>query len=336
MYFLKTFVCTLSLFAFLFLSCSNDEKKDGGSNNENEEPVDNEIVNMLKECSTVKTVQSWKATTLAEGVTYLKAQVVKASERPATMYVVKMDANAPGAALKTGCRVPAAGETFPYTMSYPIDIAKMFDTNDEQVTAVIGGDFFRWLDSQLENPQPIDYGCRGPVHHRGKVLQDHFVPETTFPHQALSFLAVDKNGKVIIADAAEYAGMKQNLQECTGGGYRILRDGKICKGFDITLNGNYNALEDKYPFSSIGYRTDGTVIMMIVDGRTDVSMGLTYAEAGDLMKSMGCINSVMLDGGGSAQIVTKGQKTENFVLQNKATDGGQRQMRTFWMITVKK
>ena len=94
-------------------------------------------------------------------------------------------------------------------MSYPIDIAKMFDTNDEQVTAVIGGDFFRWLDSQLENPQPIDYGCRGPVHHRGKVLQDHFVPETTFPHQALSFLAVDKNGKVIIADAAEYAGMKQ-------------------------------------------------------------------------------------------------------------------------------
>ena len=166
MYFLKTFVCTLSLFAFLFLSCSNDEKKEGGSNNENEEPVDNEIVNMLKECSTVKTVQSWKATTLAEGVTYLKAQVVKASERPATMYVVKMDANAPGAALKTGCRVPAAGETFPYTMSYPIDIAKMFDTNDEQVTAVIGGDFFRWLDSQLENPQPIDYGCRGPVHHR--------------------------------------------------------------------------------------------------------------------------------------------------------------------------
>ena len=44
----------------------------------------------------------------------------------------------------------------------------------------------------------------------------------------------------------------------------------------------------------------------------------------------------MLDGGGSAQMLLKNEKTGDFVLQNKATDGGQRQMRTYWMITVKK
>lgn len=70
-------------------------------------------------------------------------------------------------------------------------------------------------------------------------------------HQALSFLAVDKAGKVLIADADKYHGMKSNLQECTGGGYQPLRDSKICKGFDIYLDGTYIPLEDQYPFRAL-------------------------------------------------------------------------------------
>lgn len=336
MHYLRTLTCLWGLLAFLVLACSSNNEDNIGDEPKDNQRVENELHEMLEGSSTVKTIQTWADKNLSEGVTYARTQVVKASERPATIYLVKMTGNAPNAALKTGLTVPAATDKFPYQMSYPSEIAKKFDKTDESVVALIGGDFFRWLDYQLENPQPIDFGCRGPVHHRGLVLQDHFVPEDGWVHQALSFLGVDKNGKVVIGDAADYVGMKDNLQECTGGGYRTLRDGKVCKGFDIKHNGNYVALEDKYPFSSIGFRADGTVIMMIVDGRSTISTGLTYAEAGELMKSMGCTNALMLDGGGSAQMLLKNEKTGKFTLQNKATDGGQRQMRTYWMITVKK
>ena len=336
MHYLRTLTCLWSLLAILVLACSSSNEDNIENGTKNDPKTENELYKMLQGSSTVKNIQTWTEKELSEGVTYAKTQVVKASERPATIYLVKMAGDATNAALKTGLDVPTANDQFPYQMRYPSDIAEKFDKTDENVVALIGGDFSRWLDYQLENPHPIDFGTRGPVHHRGQVLQDHFVPEEGWVHQALSFLGVDKNGKVLIGDAADYATMKDNLQECTGGGYRTLRDGKICKGFDIKYNGNYVPLEDNYPFSSVGYRDDGTVIMMIVDGRSTISTGLTYAEAGELMKSMGCTNALMLDGGGSAQMLLNNEKTGKFTLQNKATDGGQRQMRTYWMITVKK
>jgi len=329
---LKRFTFTLSLSAFFFLaySCDKNEMEESGSSQE--EQKDSNIIDMLKKCSEVKTVQKWNETKLTEGITHMKVQVIKKSERPASINIVVMEPDAAGAALKTGCCEPTENNPFP--MMRPSEIANKFDKDGERVMAVMSGDFFRW-DPNENGVTSLDFGCRGPVHHRGKILQDHFVPQHGMVHQALSFLAVDKAGKVLIADADKYHGMSSNLQECTGGGYQPLRDGKICKGFDIYLDGTYIPLEDKYPFSCIGYREDGTVIFMVVDGRSEISMGLTYAEAGSLMKSMGCTNAITMDGGGSAQMVIKDPKTGNFTLQNKPTDGAERTMRTFWMITVK-
>lgn len=325
----KTFCCICSLSATLLFACTSN----GGTIASNDTPKDepeSRIVNMLKTSQDIKTVQKWDEMQLADGITYVKAQVVKASERPASINIVVAEAGA--GALKTGCAEPTDIEPFP--MKRPGEIAEMFDNGDEQVIVVQGGDFFRWNPSE-DVVRAKDFGCRGPVHHRGKVLQDHFVPNASLPHQALSFLAVDKDGKVSIADASEYDNVKSTLQECTGGGYRPLRNGKICKGFDIYINGSYCELEDKYPFSCIGYREDGSIVMIIVDGRTEISMGLTYAEAGSIMKALGCTDAITLDGGGSAQMVIRNPKTSSFTLQNRPTDGSERTMRVFWMITRK-
>lgn len=335
---ISALVCGWGFVALLLgaYSCSASENPSSGGTDPGKQD-DTEIVSMLKNCVSIKTVQTWKETTLADWVTYTKLQTLKSrSDRPATIYIVKTAADASRAALKTGCNVPGADGLIPMVM--PSTIAEKSNSVNEEVVAVIGGDFFRWMDDQLANRHGIDGGCRGPVHHRGKVYQDHFVPQKNWTHQALSFLAVDKNGKIVIGDAADYDGVKADLQECTGGGYRFLRNGKVCKGYDLVDdNGNYTPLEDSYPFSTIGVREDGTIIMMIVDGRNEsVSTGVSYGEAGEIMKSLGCVNAVMLDGGGSAQLVLKNANTGKYVLQNKATDGGQRQMRTFWMITNKK
>lgn len=328
MHYLKTFFCILNASAVLFLACSSSDINNDDS--DKKEQTSSGIVNMLKTSTEIKTVQTWNEMQLADGITYVKAQVVKASERPASINIVVAESGA--GALKTGCAEPTDIEPFP--MKRPGEIAEMFDNGDEQVIVVQGGDFFRWNPSE-DVVRAKDFGCRGPVHHRGKVFQDHFVPNANLPHQALSFLGVDKDGKVSIADASEYDNVKSTLQECTGGGYRPLRNGKICKGFDIYINGSYCELEDKYPFSCIGYREDGSIVMIIVDGRTEISMGLTYAEAGSIMKALGCTDAITLDGGGSAQMVIRNPKTNSFTLQNRPTDGSERTMRVFWMITRK-
>lgn len=54
--------------------------------------------------------------------------------------------------------------------------------------------------------------------------------------------------------------------------------------------------------SAIGQREDGTVIMIVTDGRTASSPGATHNDMIDLMVSYGAVSAGMLDGGSSAMM----------------------------------
>lgn len=54
--------------------------------------------------------------------------------------------------------------------------------------------------------------------------------------------------------------------------------------------------------SAIGQRADGTVIMIVTDGRTASSPGATHNDMIDLMVSYGAVSAGMLDGGSSAMM----------------------------------
>lgn len=54
--------------------------------------------------------------------------------------------------------------------------------------------------------------------------------------------------------------------------------------------------------TAIGQREDGTVIMIVTDGRTASSIGATYNDIIDMMVSYGAVNAAMLDGGSSAML----------------------------------
>lgn len=54
--------------------------------------------------------------------------------------------------------------------------------------------------------------------------------------------------------------------------------------------------------TAIGQRADGTVIMLVTDGRTVDSIGATRNDVIDIMVSNGAINAGMLDGGSSAML----------------------------------
>lgn len=107
----------------------------------------------------------------------------------------------------------------------------------------------------------------------------------------------------------------ENLTMAFGGGSLLLKDGKITT-FTNNVTGNN-------PRSAIGTDETGTKIyLMTVDGRQAGSRGVTQTELANLMKQIGCVNAMNLDGGGSSNMVSKTNesaelKTVNNPIENR-------------------
>ncbi len=76
---------------------------------------------------------------------------------------------------------------------------------------------------------------------------------------------------------------------------------------NITYNeeimwGSGVGLENTDPRTAVGYTADNHVIMLTAKGRTSDSYGVSLIELADIMISLGCVEAVNLDGGGSTQM----------------------------------
>lgn len=80
----------------------------------------------------------------------------------------------------------------------------------------------------------------------------------------------------------------------------------------IILNGENliagTGLEDVQPRTAIGQTKDGTVLMLVVDGRKSYSLGASYEKCAELMEQYGAYQAAMLDGGSSSVMVYDGRE----------------------------
>ena len=60
------------------------------------------------------------------------------------------------------------------------------------------------------------------------------------------------------------------------------------------------------PRTAAGRRSDGTVLLVVADGRNEKAAGLTMLELQQVMLALGCADAVNLDGGGSTAMVVRG------------------------------
>ena len=67
-------------------------------------------------------------------------------------------------------------------------------------------------------------------------------------------------------------------------------------------------LSDQQPRTAIGQALDGTVLMLVVDGRQLHSFGISIERCGEIMERYGAFQASMLDGGSSSVMVYDGRE----------------------------
>lgn len=107
-----------------------------------------------------------------------------------------------------------------------------------------------------------------------------------------------------------------------GGGPLILHEGHWYDDPDGPSGGEYNA---RIPSSGAAIAPDGTLFLIEVDGRQpEFSVGLTRREFSSLMRSLGAIEGMAFDGGGSSELVVRRLGEEQATLTTSPSDGRER------------
>lgn len=87
---------------------------------------------------------------------------------------------------------------------------------------------------------------------------------------------------------------------------------------------------NRHPRTAMGKKADGTIVLLVVDGRAKEAAGMSIPELQQLMKWLGCSDAINLDGGGSTTMYVKGQPYQgvvNYPTDNKQFDhAGEREV----------
>ena len=143
---------------------------------------------------------------------------------------------------------------------------------------------------------------------------------------------IDGSGAAHITSAQECkdALAAGNVREAVASFGDIFENGHARSGLDNTTRASRTA---------IGIKADGTVVMLMVDGRqAPYSVGMTMAEVGAAMEALGCAQAVNLDGGGSSTFATQreGESENNtsagLTLRCRPSDGYERKVSNTIMV----
>lgn len=265
----------------------------------------------------------WDTTyTVSPGMDYYQMKVVTESYDKMDMHLIKVD-QSKGVTLRVGWSDQCTSSK--WVRQTPADMAAHMDSPSNPVYAIVNADF-------CENRIPIR--PRGPMHCDGKILANSYSIDPRFTHQALSYVGVTFDGKMIIGPSAHYPAMQKSLKECTGGGVILLQNHEIQGGYVET-----DPARD--PRTALGYTSDNVVWLLVVDGRHKGTEGMTYMEMATIFKALGCETAVNLDGGGSTQLLVKDTQTGKMEMRNWPSDptvgfgGRERPRLNAWYVTKK-
>jgi exopolysaccharide biosynthesis protein len=98
----------------------------------------------------------------------------------------------------------------------------------------------------------------------------------------------------------------------------------IVNGAAATITGTGGGLN---PRTVIGQKADGSVLLLVIDGRQTTSLGASYDDCIRIMLQYGAINAANLDGGSSTVMVYNGE-----IINSVVSLYGDRKVPTAWIV----
>jgi exopolysaccharide biosynthesis protein len=115
--------------------------------------------------------------------------------------------------------------------------------------------------------------------------------------------------KIISGGASSAKFKKWKMNTAIGGGPVLLQNGEI----KITNNEERKfvgkAINNPEPRTAIGYTRENTLIILVCEGRSKIATGLTLIQLAQILKDLGCVEALNLDGGGSSCMLINGKET---------------------------
>jgi hypothetical protein len=105
------------------------------------------------------------------------------------------------------------------------------------------------------------------------------------------------------------------VRNAIGGGPVLVRDGVAIKNAGEDFTSDQLA---RHPRTAVGQRADGHIVLLVADGRSSASVGLTMAQLANQMVRLGAVTAMALDSGGSSTIAFDGH------VFNHPSDGTER------------
>lgn len=143
----------------------------------------------------------------------------------------------------------------------------------------------------------------------------------------------DKKKRLLlrVEDAADKAATFDPDQDAVAGVPQLIKNGKIDITWEQEKAGRAFVV-NRHPRTAVATLKDGRLLMITADGRQPgVSVGMTLQELADYLLSLGAVDAINLDGGGSTTMVLDGK------VVNKPSDKeGERKVGDAIVVTLRK
>ncbi len=143
------------------------------------------------------------------------------------------------------------------------------------------------------------------------------------------WFGITKDGTPVLGTAYEYESYAGNLWTGVGGS-NVIIDNDYAAHISIDHEFGYT----RHPRTAVGIKADGSVVLLVVDGRqSSISNGAALADLADILGSLGCIEALNLDGGGSSTFVLADGEGK-FKVTNSPSDGSLRDVADGLMVIL--
>jgi hypothetical protein len=147
------------------------------------------------------------------------------------------------------------------------------------------------------------------LHKYAYAIQVPAVPATDSGKQ-YPFKTAKSNTSILKHHMPKASFKKWKMHTAVGGGPVLLQGGEIKITNEEELMFTGNAINDKHPRTAMGYTKDGKLIILVVQGRyPGIAEGVTLKQEAEMLKNLGCIEALNLDGGGSSCLLVNGKNT---------------------------